>query len=170
MTTPRGVRTYLKFVSSVYQLAAEVEPSELAFLRREALRHRQRAVAAIAEALAALSSNPKGVSNADAPQEGSNREDAGRDAIRSTVALSEALRSKKLFPSNDDVAKTLAPTVRLEPRNKESREKLVRRAMASLSRLTVEQRDNVVRSIQQVVARSGDSDFVSRWSRLIRSL
>jgi len=156
---------YLRFVSRLYDLAAEFAGEDLDHIRAAAEHQHASPIAAAAEAVSRLARG------------------GGRQTLGKTIeppsqntgpsngsSLGDLLSSKELFKSNDALAAFLAPNLKVRPRTKESRERLVSRVLAQLEQVPQDVRIATEKALANIVVRSGNSTFVARWSKLIRDL
>lgn len=155
-------RQYLRFVSRLYDLAAEFSPEELEQVRGVARTHQAGAIAEAADALAQLA-------QPGAPKNGLKRK-VPEPAPRSEAPLREAFSSRELFPTKDALAAFLAPYVKVKPRAKESRERFAVRADGLVGQAPPEVRSHLERALSDILARNPGTSFVNKWSRLIRGL
>ena len=154
---------YLEFLSKLYKLAADFDQRQLMRIRETAAKEDNDIVASMAAALLRLRTPTKPVRVSSVPSR--RHGDSGVDGLR------EVLLSRKIFPSNSKLLSLAHRYFGLPPKPKESRERLVGRILRGIEKGTVVQQESFRHALEQHIAKQNvGSDFVSRWTKVIRDL
>ena len=153
---------YLRFLAHLYDFAADFDPPQLDEIRRVADGENRKLVWAVAALLMELRSGQRSPRIAPANTE---------NAVDSAEGLQEALSSKKIFPSNRVLLAFVGPHVELHARPKEPRDRLVRRIVQAVETGSLKDKAEFHRTLAEYIREQGKgSDFVSRWTKIIRGL
>lgn len=169
MTQQSLRKTRMRLLASLYEVASRFTEKELIEVR-DALDEESRWLNSVAGALLALHNS---VPSTDVPRS-SPQKPAGhsREGIHSPrrreSALRQLLLSKELFASPKDIFASVPGAVPL--RAKESREKYVNRILAEFRTLTLDEQIEFTDAVQKRLVTSSKTNFVSKWTRLIREL
>ena len=158
---------YLKFLARLYDLVADFDERELMDIQRSATREHKELISAIASLLMELrryeSSSAKRKSNPDS---------AIADLTgNSDEALREVLSSRNIFPSNAALAEFVCSHFFVPTRPKDSRDRIVARVLRASEEAGSKKRNSFKKALEaHIVHENAGSDFVARWTKLIRSL
>lgn len=150
---------YLKFLARLYDLASEFDQQQLLDVQHTAKNDKNSVVAATAALLGRLRGDDTGT--VDPARMATDRGDDFR----------ELLSSRKIFPSNAGLASFVRGYVDLPIRPKDSRDRIVARILRVLEEGTEEEVAAFQKALEDYVAQQTEgSDFVSRWTKIIRGL
>jgi hypothetical protein len=163
MTKSETRRQYLKLTARLYEIASEFDETvlrDLAYASEGSVNpHVRRA----AQGLVRLISEPKSreFREESLPRKTSTSSSDGDSLV-------EFFQSRDLFSSTSDIAASLP--FKFSAREKESRDRYVKRLTTHLNSLATEDRRQVVEAVQRAISSRMGSGFVSNWSKLIRGL
>lgn len=153
-------KQYLKLTARLFEVASEFDEQALLEVAKFSDNSGNPAIRRAAYALLQLISEPKRQSYME--------EGPRRSPVGSSDSLTEFFQSRELFPTTSDISMSLP--FKLPVRQKESRDRYVKRLTGHISSLSSDDRQSFVEAIQKNISSKVGSGFVSNWSKLIRGL
>lgn len=169
-------QSYFRILSRLYDLASEFSVDELKDVQEAFIERGNNSHATVVGSLIEIHNNaavgmtkqasglPLLKSEFPSP---TKRSSASTDNRR-LLALRNLLMIPEVFETTRDIQNL--PSVRVEHRPKESRERYIKRVIAAYNNMSNEQKKALRKGIADHVARKSSQSFVSRWTSLIKDL